>query len=235
MVVLNTLVPLLALFTLAPATAAGTCPPVSFGRPTGLYLDRVACAALLSDCRGNDPRRRSVARFLTLLAGMAASIALGYLVAFWLRLSRTSVGAFVQGAYRSNLAYVGLPVVLLALAAAPGHPMAGSNSLAVLSVAFLIPIYNLIAVIVLLAGRPVTPDAGHTARRMLTAMLTNPLVISCAAGLIFMILDWKLPPVIRQTCVTLGQMSTGLALLNIGASLTLVSLRPRIVPAGAYR
>ena len=37
--------------------------------------------------------------------------------------------------------------------------MAGSNSLAVLSVAFLIPIYNLTAVIVLLVGR--TGDAGR--------------------------------------------------------------------------
>ena len=235
MVALNTLIPLLALITLGAALRRWNFAPPSFFREANRLLYWIALPALLfyQTAEATIQGGAALRVFLTLLAGMAASIVLGYLVAFWLRLPRTSVGAFVQGAYRSNLAYVGLPVVLLALAAAPGHPMAGSDSLAVLSVAFLIPIYNLIAVIVLLAGRPVTPDAGHTVKRMLTAMLTNPLVISCAAGLLFMIFGWKLPPVVRQTCVTLGQMSTGLALLSIGASLTLVSLRPRIVPAGA--
>ena len=64
-------------------------------------------------------------------------------------------------------------------------------------------------------------------------MVTNPLVLSCAAGLLFVVFDWKLPPVIRQTCATLGQMGTPLALLSIGASLTFASLRYRIVPTSA--
>ena len=164
---------------------------------------------------------------------MIVSIILGYLVALLLRLPRVSVGAFVQGAYRSNLAYVGLPVVLLSLAASHSQPMSGGDSLAVLAIAFLIPVYNLTAVVVLLAGRPMEPGAGHAARQILRAMVTNPLVLSCAAGLLFVAFGWKLPPVIRQTCATLGQMGTPLALLSIGASLTFASLRYQIVPTSA--
>ena len=164
---------------------------------------------------------------------MVASIGIGYLVALLLRLPRVSVGAFVQGAYRSNLAYVGLPVVLLSLAASRGQPMSGGDSLAVLSIAFLIPVYNLTAVVVLLAGRPVEPGAGRAARQMLRAMVTNPLVLSCVAGLIFVAFGWKLPPVVRQTFATLGQMGTPLALLSIGATLTFASLRYQLVPTSA--
>ena len=131
MLVLNTLVPLLALITLGAALRRWNFAPPSFFREANRLLYWIALPALLfyQTAEATIQGGAALRVFLTLLAGMAASIALGYLVAFWLRLPRTSVGAFVQGAYRSNLAYVGLPVVLLALAAAPGHPMAGSDSL----------------------------------------------------------------------------------------------------------
>lgn len=171
--------------------------------------------------------------FLVLVAGTGACIALGYLVAWLLHLPRNAVGAFVQGAYRGNLAYVGLPVILLALAAPDGQPEPGINTLAVLSLAFLIPIYNLVAVTVLIAGRPAEPRSWQPVRRMLLAVATNPLILACVAGLLFALFGWKLPPMVHQTCVALGQMSTPLALLSIGATLTLVSLRDKLIPASA--
>jgi malate permease and related proteins len=235
MYALNTLAPLLALIALGAALRRWHFAPPSFFRDANRLLYWVALPALLfyQTAEAMIQGGAALRVFLTLLAGMVASIGLGYLVALLLRLPQTSVGAFVQGAYRGNLAYVGLPAVLLALAASHTQSTSGSNSLAVLSVAFLVPIYNLIAVVVLLAGRPVEPGAGRAARRMVAAMFTNPLVLSCAAGLLFAIFGWKLPPVVRQTCATLGQMSTPLALLGIGASLTFASLRHRLVPASA--
>ena len=235
MLVLNTLVPLLALITLGAALRHWNFAPPSFFREANRLLYWIAMPALLfyQTAEATIQPGAALRVFLTLLAGMVVSIILGYLVALLLRLPRVSVGAFVQGAYRSNLAYVGLPVVLLSLAASHGQPMFGGDSLAVLSIAFLIPVYNLTAVVVLLAGRPVEPGASRTARQMLRAMVTNPLVLSCAAGLLFVVFGWKLPPVIRQTCATLGQMGTPLALLSIGASLSFASLRYQIVPTSA--
>ncbi len=235
MLVLNTLVPLLAIVLLGAVLRQTGFAPASLFRETNRLLYWIALPALLfyqtaeARIKGDSALRV----FTVLLVGMFCCMALGYLVARMLRLPLYATGAFVQGAYRGNLAYVGLPVVLLALAAPNGQAMPEINALAVLSVAFLIPIYNLTAVVVLLTGSREGVDTAHTVKKMLVAMITNPLVLSCGAGLLFAIFSWKLPPVVRQTCVTLGQMSTALALLGIGAALTFASLRFRIVPASA--
>lgn len=171
--------------------------------------------------------------FLVLLAGMIACLILGYLAAWLLHVPRGALGAFVQGSYRSNLAYVGLPVVTLALAAANGEPTQATKSLAVLALAFMVPIYNLTAVVVLLTARPAAGSPGQGLRQLLVALATNPLVLACAAGLLCALFGWKLPPVLRQTCATLGQMSTPLALLGIGASLTLPAVRHNLSRATA--
>ncbi len=235
MYVVNTLGPLLALIALGAALRRWRFASPSFFREINRLLYWIALPALLfyQTAEATIQGDAALRVFLVLLAGMVVCIGLGYLVAWLLHLPRIAVGAFVQGAYRGNLAYVGLPVILLALAAPGGQPAPGINSLAVLSLAFLIPIYNLVAVVVLLAGRSAEPRSGQTVRRMLLAMATNPLILACAAGLLFVLLKWKLPPMIRQTCVALGQMSTPLALLGIGATLTAVSLRDKLIPASA--
>jgi predicted permease len=235
MYVVNTLGPLLALIALGAALRRWRFASTSFFREINRLLYWIALPALLfyQTAEATIQGDAALRVFLVLLAGMVVCIGLGYLVAWLLHLPRIAVGAFVQGAYRGNLAYVGLPVILLALAAPGGQPAPGINSLAVLSLAFLIPIYNLVAVVVLLAGRSAEPRSGQTVRRMLLAMATNPLILACAAGLLFVVLKWRLPPMIRQTCVALGQMSTPLALLGIGATLTAVSLRDKLIPASA--
>jgi len=235
MYVFNTLAPLLAIVLLGTVLRQTGFAPASLFRETNRLLYWIALPALLfyqtaeATIKGDSALRV----FAVLLVGLLFCMALGYLVARVMRLPPSATGAFVQGAYRGNLAYVGLPVVLLALAAPNGQPAPEINALAVLSIAFLVPIYNLTAVVVLLAGRGGETGTGHTVRRMLGAMITNPLVLSCAAGLFFVVFGWKLPPVVRQTCATLGQMSTPLALLGTGAALTFASLRHRIVPASA--
>lgn len=62
-------------------------------------------------------------------------------------------------------------------------------------------------------------------RELVTRLATNPLILSCVAGLIVLGFGWKLPQPIRQTCETLGDMTTPLALLGIGAALTFKTLR----------
>jgi predicted permease len=235
MYVLNTLVPLLAIVVLGAVLRQTGFAPASMFRETNRLLYWVALPALLfyqtaeATLKGDSARRV----FIVLLVGLFGCLLLGYLVARMLRLPPSEAGAFVQGTYRGNLAYVGLPVVLLALAAPNGQAAPEINALAVLSVAFLIPIYNLTSVVVLLAGRREGADTAHTVRKMLVAMITNPLVLSCGAGLLFAVFGWKLPPMVRQTCATLGQMSTALALLGIGAALTFASVRHRIGAASA--
>ena len=164
--------------------------------------------------------------FAVLFGGMAGAILLGYLFARSLRLQADSASAFVHGAFRSNLVYVGLPVVFLALAARGYEQMAELQAVAVISIALLVPIYNIAAVFILVGGHGGGRDQLRQRLRELAMRLaTNPLILSCVAGLIVLGFGWKLPQPIRQTCETLGDMTTPLALLGIGAALTFKTLR----------
>jgi len=170
--------------------------------------------------------------FAVLFGAMAGAIALGYLISRFLRLPAVSTSAFVHGAFRSNLVYVGLPVVFLALEARGYEQMAEIQAVAVISIALLVPIYNIAAVLVLVGGH----EGGRAQlpqrlRELVTRLITNPLLLSCVAGLIVLGFGWKLPQPIRQTCETLGDMTTPLALLGIGAALTFKTLRSYLASA----
>ncbi len=229
MYVLNTLVPLLAVVGLGIylRRIRFLTPPTV--RDTNRLLYWVALPAMLfSETATAQIQGDAVLRvFLTLCGGMLVAILLGYALARLLRVPRTALGAFVQGGYRGNLAYVGLPVVLFALTNASGVVASDQRALAVVAMGMLTPLYNLSAVVVLLTARPKDAETqtGREIRRILLAILSNPLVLSCTAGLLFALLPWELPPIVARTFSTVGQMSTPLALLGIGASLTLTALR----------
>lgn len=160
-----------------------------------------------------------------LLIGMAACIAAGYLVGWRMGLGRAPLASFVQGAYRSNLAYVGLPIVLYALAAA-GKDTPQAESLALLAIAPLVPVYNVVAVVVLQAGGGNSMGTRRLDRRELArGIATNPLIISCALGVLFAYTGLTLPLFIQRTLDAIGQMALPLALLAIGATLRLDAVR----------
>ncbi len=228
MYALNTLVPLLAVVALGVyLRRIGFLSPATT-RDTNRLLYWVALPAMLFyETAGAQIQGDAVLRvFLTLCGAMLTAIVLGYALAWVLRVPRTALGAFVQGGYRSNLAYVGLPVILLALTGADGAVATDQRALAVVAMGMLTPIYNLVAVVVLLTARPKDAHTqfGLEMRKIVLAIATNPLVLSCVAGLLFALLPWQLPPIVGRTLSTIGQMSTPLALLGIGASLTLTSV-----------
>ncbi len=172
--------------------------------------------------------------FAVLTGAMVLSIALGYLVARVLRLTPRTTSAFVQGSYRSNLAYVGLPIVLLAVAAHGGDQQAALQALGVVSIALLTPIYNFVAVFVLLAGREGSREQlPQRLRELVYRLVTNPLILSCGAGLLVMALGWRLPQPLRETLKIVGDMTTPLALLGIGGALSFTTLRLHAVNASA--
>lgn len=224
----NILLPIVAVIALGAALRnSGFASPQVF-RETNRLVYWVALPAFLfyKTAESQLQGAAAVRVFSVLFAGMVLSIALGYLIARLLRLPPRSTSAFVQGGYRSNLAYVGLPIVLLAVASRGGEQAAALQALGVVSIALLTPVYNIVAVLVLLAGREGSrAELPARLRELLFRLLTNPLIVSCAAGLVAMALGWKLPTPLRETLATIGDMTTPLALLGIGASLTFATLR----------
>ncbi|MEA3334855.1 MAG: AEC family transporter [Chloroflexota bacterium] len=170
-----------------------------------------------------------------LLAGMVGCLILGYLVAGRLGLNRPARASFIQGTYRSNLVYVGLPVVLYALAAFDTNTPE-TEALALLAIAPMVPFYNAVAVMLLLgAEERLEFNVQQQMIQMLRGVVTNPLVIACVLGVAFAYAGWSLPLFVDRTLEALGQMALPLALLGIGASLRLRTIREggRVALAGS--
>ena len=227
--VLNTLAPLLALVSLGLVLRRIGFFNAGNIRDVNRLLYWVALPALLfNETAQARIQGDAVLRvFLALFLATLSITGVGYLLGTLLRVPRSALGAFVQGGLRGNLGYVALPVMLLAFTTQNGSVPPALKALAVLAVGTMTPIYNLLAVFVLLGARPADADAQvrQRLRRILFAIATNPLVIACGAGLLVALFGWPLPAVLSRTLSTLGQMSTPLALLGIGGSLTLTVLR----------
>jgi hypothetical protein len=151
----------------------------------------------------------------TLLAAMA-----GWLASSFIGLPLSSRGTVAQSAFRGNLAYIGLPLLSYAFQNKP----AGSAyfATAVVTMAFLTATYNVLAVIVLQASRHQL--SWESLKPGFRAIITNPLLISCAAGLLFHAAHLKLPVFIDRTLETLGSAAVPMALLCIGGAIAFIEL-----------
>ena len=158
--------------------------------------------------------------FVLVLAGMCACIGLSLVLAWVMGMEKRSIGAFIQAAYRGNLAFVGLAVILSAFGALPGTTdeiARQAERAAVVVLAPIVPIYNIAAVVVLLAFQHKLHAAAL--RNMLWKILTNPLLVACAAGLAVSLTRWSLPALARGSFDVPGRMALPLALLCVGGKL----------------
>ena len=144
------------------------------------------------------------------------SIAAGYLVAWALRVPEAAAGTFVQGAFRGNLAFVGLPIIFTL----PDAPLGGGltvRSAAVITVAPMMVFYNVAAVVVLLLSQH--PISWKMVRPFLKQLATTPPLLATIAGVSFALLQWKLPASVDKTFASLGEMALPLGLLGVGGSI----------------
>jgi predicted permease len=159
--------------------------------------------------------------FSAMLAGMALMIAMAYAMAWWQRVPAAAVGTYVQGAFRGNLAFVGLPIIY----GLPDTPVAGELSprtAAIITVAPMLVIFNTAGVIVLLVSqhrigpRMIGP--------LVKQLVTNPPLIGTVAGIVVALAGWPLPVVLEKTFAALGDMALPLGLLGVGGSLVTANL-----------
>lgn len=228
MIVINTLIPLVCMVILGAVLERTRFAGKGFFRQTNrlVFWVGLPCLLFYKTARSHDTVTGVFSLFLVLFAGMVLCIAAGYAAAFLFRLPRKSLGAFVQGAFRGNLAYVGLPLVLFALNEA-GDGV--TTARAFLVIAPMIPLYNCAAVIILLAGRG---DENASFRGQVRAIIvktaTNPLFLSVTAGFLWSLTGWPVPACAARTLEGIGRMSLPLALLGVGASLDFSMLQGRI-------
>ncbi|MFH1904955.1 MAG: AEC family transporter [bacterium] len=232
MLIINTLVPVVVIIFLGAVLRSTKFMTADIFRANNslVYWIALPCLLFYKTATVSAQGTAAMRVFLILIGGMFVCIILGYLCAWLLRLPDSSRSAFVQGAYRGNLLYVGIPVILFALAGTNGQYSREVESLAILSIAPLIPIYNIAAVIVLLVGqkRNSVSKRRHL-KTLLLKVVKNPLVLSCVAGIGYSITEWQLPLLVHRTCVTIGKIALPLALLGIGASLSFKAVQNGLV------
>lgn len=151
-----------------------------------------------------------------ILVATVVTMAAAWLVAAALRLPGPVAGTFVQGVYRGNLAFVGLPVIF----ALPDAPVPGGLRLHDAAIVIIAPamlLYNIAGVLVLLAGQHRLSLA--MLRPMARQLAVTPPFLAIVLGMTFALLGWHLPVALDRTLHALGEMTLPLGLLAVGGAL----------------
>ncbi len=157
-----------------------------------------------------------------LLAGVLATLAtagLAWAYSGWRGHELPLRGIFVQAAFRSNLAIVGIALAVSAYGER-------GPQLAALPVAVMTALYNVLAVWVL--------DVSHGGRTsavsLVKGILSNPLIIGILAGVVLSLSPLPVPALVDPLSAGLSTFFLPLMLVCIGGSIRLGELRR----AGAY-
>lgn len=138
---------------------------------------------------------------------------------------KKSVGAFVQGAYRSSAAILGVAFI---------QNIYGSSGMASLMIIGSVPLYNIFAVIVLTfeSGSQETSNKRQI-RTACVNIVKNPIIVGIVLGLLASLINLPLPNILHKTINNLAVIASPLALISIGASFeikeTLAKIRPTLV------
>jgi malonate transporter len=127
-----------------------------------------------------------------------------------------NLSVFVQGAYRSNYAIVGLAII---------SKLFGDSALGKASIvlAFVLPLYNILAVIILTV--PFRKERKLNITSTLVEIMLNPLILGVIAGLPFSYFKIKIPDIANFTLGFLSELALPLALIGIGGSLNLQNIK----------
>jgi len=135
-------------------------------------------------------------------------------------------GAFVQGSCRSNFAVLGIPL------AESMFGEAGVLSIAMV-MPFIIIMFNAYSVIALshFSGKHHKQSLGSALRDRVREIVTNPLILAVLLAIPFLIWNIPLPAFAENTLGYIGNLSTSLALLCLGANFRKGGMQGRTVYA----
>ncbi len=132
------------------------------------------------------------------------------------RVAHVKAGSFSQSCYRFNT-YVGMAIILNALGSE------GVRYFGIL-IGLLIPVINLLAVGTLIWFGAGDEAPGKRLTLALKALVTNPLMIACIAGILYSKLRVPFPTFLDNTFGLLSVITLPMALISIGGSLTFSGL-----------
>ena len=142
-----------------------------------------------------------VATFLSI--GIAAAVS-------FLWKDRTLQGEFIQASYRSSAALLGIAFI---------QNIYGDAGMAPLMIIGSVPLYNVMAVVVLSFFQP---EKRKLDRQVwistLKGIVTNPIIIGIVAGLVWSALRLPMPGILEKTVSNIGAVATPMGLMAMGAT-----------------
>lgn len=135
------------------------------------------------------------------------------------------LGEFIQACYRSSAAVLGLAFI---------QNIYGTSQMAPLMIIGTVPLYNVMAVIILSFTGPGEHRLDRQGlKKSLTGIAKNPIIISIVLGIIVSVIRVDFPPVIDKTIHNLAVMASPLALVGLGAGFegrkAIKKLKPTVI------
>lgn len=153
---------------------------------------------------------------LLIIGGTFLTFLISLLIARNLKLEAKNEGVFVQGSFRANFAIVGLAIILR---------MYGADAVAKASflLLFAMPLYNLLGIIALTI--PFSQSRKLNLRDTLYEILKNPLLIAIGFALLYSLTGIGLHSTLEITGNFIADTALPLALIGIGGSLNMKSIK----------
>jgi len=152
----------------------------------------------------------------TSVAGVSVVIVLSLCIVPLFVGRRGQRGSMIQGIYRSNFLIYGMPL------ATGMYGQDAANSVAMM-LGVMVPFYNIVAVVVLSVFSE-TRTGRISFAQLIWDIARNPLILGCAAGLIFGTLQVEIPAAVNRPIAELAAAASPLALFLMGGEFKYRSL-----------
>ena len=131
-------------------------------------------------------------------------------------------GEFIQAAYRSSAALLGIAFI---------QNIYGNAGMAPLMIIGSVPLYNIMAVVVLSFFKPGQKGMDKALiKKTLIGIITNPIIIGIVAGLLWSALKLPMPVILHKAVSSIGSVATPMGLMAMGATFDIKKAFGKIKP-----
>lgn len=150
------------------------------------------------------------------------SIAIAMAVSFLWK-DRSDRGEFIQASYRSSAALLGIAFI---------QNIYGNSGMAPMMIIGSVPLYNIMAVVVLsFFGKEQKKIDREILLKTLKGIVTNPIIIGIAVGLLWSALQIPMPKILDKTVANVASIATPMGLMAMGATFDIKKAFAKLKPA----
>lgn len=135
---------------------------------------------------------------------------------------RSIKGEFIQATYRSSAALLGIAFI---------QNIYGTVGMAPLMIIGSVPLYNIMAVVVLSFFKPGNNSFDKAlVKKTLKGIVTNPIIIGIVAGFVWSALKLPMPLILHKTVSSIGATATPMGLMSMGATFEMKKATSKMKP-----